>query len=163
MSTSKAHTEMNPQEMEQAGFLYDFIAGLIAPQNGSPIGNGTVSIIPSVNSDKGTIGRLLLDLTKNAGPNEEASFLDLVLKTTQYNETGKNGKKYVKTVRTFDKEGLNYLKDICRTELFKYYAQSKRNIDETWRRVSEIPAIKQILGGTVISYGDFTAINTYCQ
>lgn len=163
MSTSKAHTEMNPQEMEQAGFLYDFIAGLIAPQNGSPIGNGTVSIIPSVNSDKGTIGRLLLDLTKNAGPNEEVSFLDLVLKTTQYNETGKDGKKYVKTVRTFDKEGINYLKNICRTELFKYYAQSKRNIDETWRRVSEIPAIKQILGGTVISYGDFTAINTYCQ
>jgi len=163
MSTSKAHTEMNPQEMEQAGFLYDFIAGLIAPQNGSPIGNGTISIIPSVNSDKGTIGRLLLDLSKNIGPNEDASFLDLILKTTQYNETGKNGKKYVKTVKTFDKEGINNLKNICRAELLEYYTKSEQNINETWRKVSEIPSIKEILGETTISYGNFTAINTYCQ
>ena len=153
MSTSKSNLEMNPKEMELAGFLYDFIGGLIPDKKGSPIGNGIVSIIPSVNSDKGTIGRLLLDLTKNIG---ETNLLNLIY--TEQKVPGSN-----KTVKTFNKEGILQLKELCRKELGQYYTESLKNINKTWEKVSKIPSIAEVLGGDVISYNNFTKINQYCQ
>ena len=46
--------------------------------NGATIGNGVVALLPSVNSDKTTIGRILLDLNKKVKINDvEKSFKDL--------------------------------------------------------------------------------------
>lgn len=151
MSTSKSHLEMNPKEMEVAGFMYDFIGGLIPQENGSPIGSGIVSIIPSVNSDKGTIGRLLLDLNKTVRGNK---LLDLIFSEQKVDK---------RKVRKFNTEGINKLKDICRKELLEYYKQSLDNINETWEKVSRIPEIAEILQGEILSYHNFTKLNQYCQ
>lgn len=59
---SKATTAMNVNEMAYSQVVYDFIGGLMERSDTNVIGNGHIMILPSVNSDKGTIGRLKIDL-----------------------------------------------------------------------------------------------------
>ena len=77
--TVRDHTKFNVNEFETSMFLYDFIGGLI-PNNdyNRLIGNGTIALIPSVNSDKNTIGRILIDLNYRVKiGNEEKALRDL--------------------------------------------------------------------------------------
>lgn len=59
---SKATTAMNVNEMTYSQVVYDFIGGLMERSDINVVGNGHIMILPSVNSDKGTIGRLKIDL-----------------------------------------------------------------------------------------------------
>ena len=59
---SKSTTAMNASEMTYSQVVYDFIGGLMERSDGNVIGNGHIMILPSVNSDKGTIGRLKINL-----------------------------------------------------------------------------------------------------
>lgn len=59
---SKATTAMNVNEMAYSQVVYDFIGGLMERSDTNVVGNGHIMILPSVNSDKGTIGRLKIDL-----------------------------------------------------------------------------------------------------
>lgn len=64
---NKPHTKFTVAESIQGNFLYDFVAGFMKVDVTSGkkiIGNGTVGLLPSVNSDKNTIGRMILDLSK---------------------------------------------------------------------------------------------------
>ena len=64
---NKPHTKFTVAESIQGNFLYDFVAGFMkvdATSGKKIIGNGTVGLLPSVNSDKNTIGRMILDLSK---------------------------------------------------------------------------------------------------
>ena len=53
---------MNVNEMAYSQVVYDFIGGLMERSDTNVVGNGHIMILPSVNSDKGTIGRLKIDL-----------------------------------------------------------------------------------------------------
>ena len=59
---SKATTAMNVNEMVYQQVVYDFIGGLMQRTDNKVVGNGHIMILPSVNSDKGTIGRLKINL-----------------------------------------------------------------------------------------------------
>lgn len=59
---SKATTAMNVNEMAYSQVVYDFIGGLMERSDNNVVGNGHIMILPSVNSDKGTIGRLKIDM-----------------------------------------------------------------------------------------------------
>lgn len=58
---SKPTKDMNVDEMAYAQIVYDFIGGLMNQKN-KLVGNGHILLLPSVNSDKSTIGRLLNNL-----------------------------------------------------------------------------------------------------
>lgn len=59
--TSKPTTKMNTNEMAYSQLVYDYIGGLMERTDNNVVGNGHIMILPSVNSDKGTIGRLLIN------------------------------------------------------------------------------------------------------
>lgn len=59
---SKSTTAMNVNEMAYSQVVYDFIGGLMERSDNNVVGNGHIMILPSVNSDKGTIGRLKINL-----------------------------------------------------------------------------------------------------
>lgn len=62
---SKSHTNFSVSEFAYAHTVVDYISGLLKPKyTTSPIGNGVVALIPSVNSDKSTISRILIDLNQ---------------------------------------------------------------------------------------------------
>lgn len=60
---TKNSIKMNPSELLYAGFVQDFVGGLIPPRyDSSPVGGGHVLLLPSVNSDKDTSGRIRINL-----------------------------------------------------------------------------------------------------
>ena len=59
-NNSKDTTKMNAGELATSCFLYDFIGGLT--NNNGIVGDGHVMFLPSVNSDKTTIGRIKINL-----------------------------------------------------------------------------------------------------
>lgn len=61
---NKANTAFSVSEMSYAGIVQDFIGGIMERSDSKVVGNGHVLFLPSVNSDKGTIGRLKINLNK---------------------------------------------------------------------------------------------------
>lgn len=61
---AKTSTEWNVGEFITSGFLYDYIGGLSGGRN-SLLQQGVIAILASVNSDKNTISKLLVDLNAN--------------------------------------------------------------------------------------------------
>ena len=60
---SKNYTKMSAAEMAYSSIVYDYIGGLMENKAVNyTVGNGHVMFLPSVNSDKSTIGRLLINL-----------------------------------------------------------------------------------------------------
>lgn len=66
---NKASTDMSVSEMSYEGIVQDFVGGLMQRDDSSVVGNGHVLFLPSVNSDKGTIGRLKINLNKQVTVN----------------------------------------------------------------------------------------------
>ena len=66
LTRSTDHTDFSVKEFGSAMFMQDFIGGLCnnGDQFNPLIGNGVISILPSVNSDKNTIGRIIIDTRK---------------------------------------------------------------------------------------------------
>ncbi len=82
--TTKSSTDMNPAEMAYSEIVYDFIGGLIDNPNSKIVGKGKVLFLPSVNSDKSTIGRILVNLNKTVNLHgSEKSLRDLNPKELQ--------------------------------------------------------------------------------
>lgn len=63
-SKQKAVTQMGVSEMAYSSIVYDFIRGLSSSDTTDIVGGGNVLFLPSVNSDKPTIGRIRIDLNK---------------------------------------------------------------------------------------------------
>lgn len=65
--TSKKATDFNINEYNYSNFLYDFIGGFLQGDdvaNSALVGNRKIAILPSVNADKTTIAKLVIDLNK---------------------------------------------------------------------------------------------------
>ena len=128
-STSTAHTQFNPAEVEQAELIYDFIQGL-APKrsDSSPVGNGVVAFLPSDNSDKPNIGRITVDLhrIKFTGTINGTQYNGYPLYTLLFNNNG-NPTQYADEV-------MNQL--LC-SELGKYYNKVNQSITNQWNKVNK--------------------------
>lgn len=61
---SKTTTKMNVGEMSYSQIVYDFIGGIME-RSDDVVGNGHILILPSINADKNTIGRLRINLNAN--------------------------------------------------------------------------------------------------
>lgn len=69
----KESTAMNVSEMAYAGIVHDFVKGFIYQQDSQDlVGNGHMLFLPSVNSDKGTIGRIRMNLNKTVNINGQS-------------------------------------------------------------------------------------------
>ncbi len=73
LTRSTDHTDFSVKEFGSAMFVQDFIGGLCDNSDDfNPLlGNGKIAILPSVNSDKNTIGRIIIDTTKTVNINGE--------------------------------------------------------------------------------------------
>ena len=70
---NKELTAMGVSEMAYAGIVHDFIKGFIYQQDSQDlVGNGHMLFLPSVNSDKGTIGRIRVNLNKTVNINGQS-------------------------------------------------------------------------------------------
>ena len=70
---NKESTAMGVSEMAYAGIVHDFIKGFIYQQDSQDlVGNGHMLFLPSVNSDKGTIGRIRVNLNKTVNINGQS-------------------------------------------------------------------------------------------
>ena len=62
---NKESTDMNVSELSYAGIVQDFVKGFInSTEDRDLVGNGHILLLPSVNSDKGTIGRIRININK---------------------------------------------------------------------------------------------------
>lgn len=64
---SKSFVDMCVSEFTYSSFINDYIGGLaikLEENRNSLVGDGHIMLLPSVNSDKGTIGRIKIDLNK---------------------------------------------------------------------------------------------------
>lgn len=128
-STSTAHTQFNPAEVEHAEIVYDFIQGIAPKKNdSSPIGDGVVAFLPSVNSDKSTISRIAVDLhkVKFTGTLNGTQYTEHPLYTLIIDNNG-NPTLYADEV-------INQL--LC-SELGKYYNNINQAITSQWNKVGQ--------------------------
>lgn len=58
---AKAHTDWTVAEFAYSNFILDYLGGYSSKEGRYEVGNGLIALIPSVNSDKSTIGRIILD------------------------------------------------------------------------------------------------------
>lgn len=128
--SSKSSTEFSNAEMEYATVFVDFIQSLLTdPINGkSTLQKGLAAFIPSENSDKTYIGRMLIDLAKlKIG---EESIYDILRK---------------------DPRRIREIVPVFAKELGDFYDKALANINSTWTRVG-------LILGTNISYGNWGAV-----
>lgn len=125
--SSKSSTEFSNSEMEYGTMFVDFMQSLLTkPVNDkTPLQKGLCSFIPSENSDKTYIGRMLIDLAKLKFGEESV-----------YDILRKNPTRIAEVVPTLAKE------------LDAFYTKALNNINSTWARVG-------LLVGERVSYGDW--------
>lgn len=129
--SSKSSTEFSNAEMEYATVFVDFIQSLLTePVNGkSTLQKGLAAFIPSENSDKTYIGRMLIDLAKlKIG---EESIYDILRK---------------------DPRRIREVIPVFAKELGDFYNKALANINSTWARVG------LVLGIENLSYGNWGAV-----
>ena len=81
---TKARTQFTPSEAMHASFMYSFVGGLIKKTDvlgKEIIGNGKIGLLPSVNSDKNTMGEAIFDLNKTFNDGSGRTWRDLMLST----------------------------------------------------------------------------------
>lgn len=160
---NKASTEMGVSEMSYASVIQDFFGGLLLREDDSFVGNGHVLFLPSVNSDKGTIGRIKINLNKTIDLLKYNSIVDEQLlkdsdfiafvkdnkiqnvysketrnKFRQYlNNTNKANKYITKPIKTFNSQQLEY---IIAQEFGTIYTKMYKNIVSDWAKLDEFIA-----------------------
>lgn len=134
---NKPHTKFTVAESIQGNFLYDFVAGFMEVDNTSGkkiIGNGIVGLLPSVNSDKNTIGRMILDLS----------------------QSHKSGKKWSEL-------SISELQQVIMEELSESYATAYENILKDFRKLvawlHDVKSIDVIINPET----NFKELNEYCE
>ncbi len=121
---SKQITAMTPSELTYYEIVYDFVGGLIEREGKYPFGNGIVAFLPSVNSDKGTIGKIVINL------NAEVTL----------------GNEITKRVRDLS---IPELRVLISNELGKFYENMANQITNDWRTLENyisqtIPDVKSL-------------------
>lgn len=66
----KSQTDFTVSEFTYSSFILDYIGGKCSTEDRHVVGNGIVAIVPSENSDKTTIARLLIDTNQQVKYNE---------------------------------------------------------------------------------------------
>ena len=123
-STNKARTEFTPAEAMQASFLYSFVGGLL-PDTEGIVGKGNIGLLPSVNSDKNTMGEAIFNLQKN-------------LKDT--------GRTWYDIVKSTDSKDMELLENAICEELGEAYQISLNNIKSDFLElISWLQENKQLL------------------
>lgn len=90
VANSKSHTEFTAKEMESAEIFYDFLNGIKNYDKNvstNVVGNGDVAFLPSDNSDKSNIGRIIVNINRTF----EQDLKDLGI-TTPMNQLISEGK-----------------------------------------------------------------------
>lgn len=129
-NTSKSATEFSNAEMEYSTIFIDFFQSLFgSPKNNSPLQNGITAFIPSENSDKTYIGRMLIDLSK-IKIGDESLFDILRGNITRIND-------FLPTIQK---------------ELGEFYSKALENINAEWARVGK-------LINSQVGYNNWASIN----
>ena len=143
--TSKPLTEFSAREMEEGAIFIDFLQSLMPEKSRtSPIKEGIAAFLPSENSDKTYIGRMMINLKKiQIG---DQSLYDIL-------KTGKhiNG----------------ILMPIIAQELGGFYQKALDNINEDWNKVKTLLNLKVLelndpeltKQASPISYGNWEYLN----
>ena len=134
---NKPHTKFTVAESIQGNFLYDFVAGFMKVDNTSKkkiIGNGTVGLLPSVNSDKNTIGRMILDLS----------------------QSHKSGKKWSEL-------SISELQQVIMEELGNSYKVAYNNIIKDFDKLSQWLYETQGIDIIINPETNFKELNEYCE
>lgn len=114
---NKANTAFSVSEMSYAGIVQDFIGGIIERSDSKVVGNGHVLFLPSVNSDKGTIGRLKINLNKTVNINGvQKAIKDLNSQELQQLISDELGTIYINMFNAV-REDWNTLTDYIRQEI----------------------------------------------
>ena len=115
----KEFTSMTVGEMFNAGFLQDFVKGFIYENDNSDlVGNGHFLFLPSVNSDKSTIGRIRVNLNKTILINGvKKQFIELTNEEIQQvisNELGQFYKNIYESITNDTWSKLDqFIKEFC--------------------------------------------------
>lgn len=139
---NKAQTKFTVAEFIQGTFLYDFVGGLTAQKDydsSKVIGNGVVTFMPSVNSDKNTINRIAIDL--NA--------------IVESSNTLLNGRTY---------RSLNYqeIQQVICEQLGHYYASQVYNINKDFAKLQTWLSTIKNIHVNISAENNFEALNIYC-
>ena len=130
---SKGSTDMNVSEMAYSQLVYDFVGGLLDRDGSYTVGNGRVLFLPSVNSDKSTIGRLKVNLNK-----------EVVLTNVQ-------GEEYSKPLKDLTSQELEQL---ISKEFGTMYSNMYNKIVNDWYTLDQF--IKQFIPTAPSIGSDFT-------
>ena len=147
MMGNKAHTQFTVAESIQGNFLYDFVGGFYSVDNTSGkkiIGNGVIGLLPSVNSDKNTIGRMLLDLSLECG-------VDI----PSIRALGRN--------KTWAELTVNELQQVIAKELGDYYNKAYENVVKDYQRLQDWLAQHKSINVVINPETDFRELNEYCE
>ena len=118
-AASKSHTEFNAQEMENAEIFYDFLKGLQDSDKTSisdVVGNGNIAFLPSDNSDKSNIGRIVVNLDK--------SFDGLSIHKMIANKSQRP-------------QAIKYINAKIQNEIGGFYRKVLENQQKTWDKFNE--------------------------
>lgn len=147
MMGNKPHTQFTVAESVQGNFLYDFVGGFISVDNTSGkkiIGNGVIGLLPSVNSDKNTIGRMLIDLAEECKTNIPG------LATL-----GRN--------KTWAELTVDELQQVIAKELGDYYNKSYNNVVKDFQHLQNWLATYKNIKVDINPETDFRELNEYCE
>lgn len=158
---SKSHTQFTGKEMITALVFTDFVQGMLSKKKtlNSALGEGLVSFLPSENSDKTYIGRMLIDLNQVKIPynDQEVSIYKLL------------------------QEDITNIKEVYPLiikEFGKFYQKALDNINEDWGRVETIldqqfvahnfqneinPINEYDYNAYVLEYGSWDKLNLLAQ
>lgn len=144
---NKDHTKFTVAESVQGNFLYDFVGGFLQVDKKSGkkvIGNGIVGLLPSVNSDKNTIGRMLLDLTQEC----KTPGIDSII------IAGRN--------KTWEELTISELQQVVAIELGRSYQKAYDNVVKDFQNLQ---FWLQSKGINIIINPDnhFKELNEYCE
>ena len=146
MMGNKPHTQFTVAESIQGNFLYDFVGGFISVDNTSGkkiIGNGVIGLLPSVNSDKNTIGRMLIDLAEEC-------------------KTDIPGLTALGRNKTWAELTVDELQQVISKELGDYYKQSYANVANDFGKLQRW--LYDTGTNVIINPAtDFKELNDYCE
>lgn len=147
LAGNKPHTQFTVAESIQGNFLYDFVGGFMNVDNTSGkkiIGNNVIGLLPSVNSDKNTIGRMILDLDQECN----------VPGISTLTQLGRN-KKWAELT-------IDELQQVIAIELGRSYQKAYDNVLADFKQLQDWLA----LTGTNVVINpetDFRELNEYCE
>lgn len=137
---NKDYSKFTVAESIQANFLYDFIAGFIESKDIAGrkiIGNGSVGLLTSVNSDKGTYAKIVVDLKESSGDN------------------------------TWESLTSEQLEDKAMGELYTYYDNMSKAVAKSFielQNYANNPSREGNHKGITLDYWDnFKSFNNYCE